>query len=132
MLRRTTYMRCYRRDTSHFKLVSQQSELIVVLLLQLDLSLFELVDLVSNHLHLLDLVCNLALNLFGASALVFELGSQRIKKLVEAGVRGRLHPAMGVGSPNSVVHADSASIAAGRQRRIRIRWKKWRIELDRF
>lgn len=117
MLRRTTDMRGYRGNTSDFKFVPQQPELVVVLLLQLDLSLLELVDLVSNHLHLLDLVGNLALNLFGASALVIELGSKRIKELVEAGVRSRLHPTMGIGSPNCVVHGEAASSAAVRQRR---------------
>ena len=107
-------MRCHRRNTSYLKLVTQQSDLVVVLLLEFDLSLFELVDLVSNHLHLLDLVADLTLNLFRASALVFELGSERIEELVEAGVESRLHPAMGVGSPNSVVHGESASVAVGR------------------
>ena len=68
-------MRRYRRDTSHFKFMSQRPELVIILLLQLDLGLFELVDLVSDHLHLLDLAANLTLNLLGASILIFEFGS---------------------------------------------------------
>jgi hypothetical protein len=75
MLRRATNVRRYRRNTSHFKFVSQRPELVIILLLQLDLGLFKLVDLVSNHLHLLDLAANLTLNLLGASILVFEFGS---------------------------------------------------------
>ena len=96
--------------------MSQQPDLVVVLLFQLDLGLLELVDLVSNHLHLTDLVANLTLNLFGTSALVFELGSEGIKKLVEAGVGSRLHSAMGVGPPDGVVHGDSASIVVEKYR----------------
>jgi hypothetical protein len=112
-----TDMRCHRRNPSHFELMSQQPELVFVLLLQLDLRLFELIDLVSNHLHLLDLVGNLALDLLGASALAVEFGSKRLKKLVKAVVGSGLHPAMGIGSPNGVVHGESASVARERQDR---------------
>ena len=108
MLRRTAYVGCDGWNTSYFQLVSQQPDLIVVLLLQLDLSLLELVDLVSNHLHLLNLIANLTLNLFRASGLGFELRPEGIEKLVEARVRSRLHPAMGIGAPYGVVHRVSA------------------------
>ena len=97
-------MGCAGRNTSHFEFVSQQPDLVVVLLLELDLSLLELVDLVSNHLHLLNLIANLTLNLLRASGLGFELGPKGIEKLVEARVRSRLHPAMGIGPPYGVVH----------------------------
>lgn len=108
MLRRTAYVGCDGRNTSHFELVSQQPDLVVVVLLQLDLSLLELVDLVSNHLHLLNLIANLTLNLFRAPGLSFELRPERIEKFVEARVRSRLHPAMGIGPPYGVVHRVSA------------------------
>jgi hypothetical protein len=104
MLRRTTNVWRYRGNTSRFKFVSQHPELVIVLLLQLDLGLFKLVDFVSNHLHLLDLAANLTLNLLRASVLVFEFGSQRIEEFVEASVRSRLHPTMGVRASDSVVH----------------------------
>ena len=109
-------MRRYCRNTSHFKLVSQQADLVIVLLLQLNLSLLELVDLVSYHLHLLDLVANLALDLFGASSLALKLRPEGVEKLIEARIRSRLHPAMGIRPPNGVVHGVPASIGAVRQR----------------
>jgi hypothetical protein len=115
MLRGATNVRRYRRNTSHFKFVSQRPELVIILLLQLDLGLFKLVDLVSNHLHLLDLAANLTLNLLGASILVFEFGSQRLKKFVEASVRSR-HPTMGVRGSDSVVHVGPGSSDTRRYR----------------
>ena len=113
MLRRTTDVWRYRRYTSRFKFVSQHPELVIVLLLQLDLGLFKLVDLVSNHLHLLNLAANLTLNLLGASVLVFKFGSQRIKEFVEASIRSRLHPTMGVRASDSVVHVGPGSSDTG-------------------
>jgi hypothetical protein len=110
-----TDMRCYRRNTSHFELMSQQPDLVVVILLQLDLRLLELIDLVSNHLHLLDLVGYLALDLLRASALAVEFGSERLKELVETVVGSWLHPAMGIGSPDGVVHGECDSVARERQ-----------------
>ena len=59
--------------------MSKSSDLVVILLLQFDLGLLELVDLVANHLHFLDLGANLAFDLIGASALVLELCSELFK-----------------------------------------------------
>lgn len=109
-------MRRYRRDASHFKFMSQRPELVIILLFQFNLGLFELVNLVSNHLHLLDLAANLTLNLLGASILVFEFGSQRLKEFVEASIRSRLHPTMGVRASDSVVHVGPGSSDTGRYR----------------
>jgi hypothetical protein len=120
-----TYMRRYRRNTSHFELMSQQPDLVVVLLLQLDLRLFELIDLVSNHLQLLDLVGNLALDLLRASVLAVEFGSKRVKKLVKAVVGSWLHPAMGIGATDGVVHGESASIARERREKTGSRGAGW-------
>jgi hypothetical protein len=121
-----TYMRRYCGNTSYFELMSQQPDLVVVLLLQLDLRLFELIDLVSDHLQLLDLVGDLALNLLRASALAVKFGSKRVKKLAKAVVGSWLHPAMGIGCTDGVVHGESAAMARERRERTDSRGAGWR------
>ena len=77
-------MRLHRLDSAHLQLVSKHSDLSLVVLLHLQLVLFELVDLVTDEFHLLDLLCDLALDLFRGAALIVELGSEGVQDLIEA------------------------------------------------
>ena len=69
MLRRTTKMcRHRRRATSQFQLLSEHANFCLVVLLHLQLVLFQLIDLVPDQFHLLNLLIDLS----------FHLGSLRL------------------------------------------------------
>lgn len=77
-------MRLNRLPTTHVELVPKHSNLSLVVLLHLQLILLKLVDLIADELHLLNLLSDLILHLFGGAALIVELGSERVKDLIEA------------------------------------------------
>lgn len=83
MLRRAWQMCLHGRTTAKFELVSQHTYLCLVILLQLQLVLFKLIDLVPDQFHLLYLLRNLGLCLLRASGLALELGSQGVKDIVQ-------------------------------------------------
>jgi hypothetical protein len=53
-------------------------------LLHLQLILLQLIDLVSDQFHLLDLLSDLILDLLAGAALVFEFRSQRVEDLIQS------------------------------------------------
>lgn len=63
MLRRSADVGLNLGAAAHFEFVSENADLRLVFLLHLQLILFELIDLVSDQLHLLNLLSNLVLNL---------------------------------------------------------------------
>ena len=63
MLRWTTKMRLHLRTTAHFQLVSKHSNFSLIFLLHLQLILLKLVDLVTDQLHLLNLLGDLVFDL---------------------------------------------------------------------
>jgi hypothetical protein len=56
VLRRATEMRLHLRASAHLQFVSQHADLSLVVLLHLELVLLQLVDLVPDELHLLNLL----------------------------------------------------------------------------
>lgn len=76
-----------RSAAAHVELMAQSANLVLVVLLDLQLVLFQLIDLVPNELHLLDLLGNLALKLLRAAILIVELCAQGIKDFIEAVIR---------------------------------------------
>lgn len=83
MLRWTWQMCLHRRTTAKLELVSQHTYLCLVILLQLQLVLFKLIDLVPDQFHLLYLLRNLRLRLLRASGLALEFGSQGVEDIVQ-------------------------------------------------
>lgn len=77
-------MRLNRLYAAHLQLMSKHSDLSLVVLLHLQLILLELVDFVSNKFHLLDLLRNLAFDLFRGPTLTVELGAESVEDLIEA------------------------------------------------
>ena len=63
MLRRATKMRLDLGASTHLQFVSQHADLSLIVLLHLELVLLQLVDLIANEFHLLNLLGNLALDL---------------------------------------------------------------------
>ncbi len=84
MLWRTSNVRLGRYATSNLKLMSEDSNFILVFLLHFELILLELVDFIANQLHLLDLLCDLAFNLLGTPTLVVEFGAKGVEDLSQA------------------------------------------------
>jgi hypothetical protein len=77
-------MRLDRLSATHLELVPKHSDLSLVVLLHFQLILLELVNLVADELHLLDLLGDLVFHLFGGAVLIVELGSERVEDLIEA------------------------------------------------
>ncbi len=65
----------------------KHSNLSLVVLFHFQLVLLELVDLVANEFHLLDLLRHLALHLFRGATLVVELGPKVVQDLIQAMIR---------------------------------------------
>lgn len=63
--------------------MAQHSNLSLIVLFHFQLVLFELVDLVTDQLHLLDLLGDLILDLFRGATLILEFGSQRVHNLIK-------------------------------------------------
>ena len=84
MLWRTSNVRLRRYATSNLKLMSEDSNFILVFLLHFELILLELIDFVANQLHLLNLLCDLAFHLLGTSTLVVEFGAKGVEDLSQA------------------------------------------------
>lgn len=103
-------MRWHRRAASHLNFMSQQPDFVFRILLHFDRGLFELIHFVPDHLHFLDLSADLTFDLVGSSALIFELRSKLFHDLIQASIGNRLHPAVGVGATNSVVHLDGLDL----------------------
>ena len=87
MLRRATKVRLDRLYATHIELMPEHADLSLVVLFHLQLVLLELVHLVANQFHLLDLLRNLAFDLFRRSTLVVEFGSKRVHDLIETMIR---------------------------------------------
>ena len=73
-----------RLYAAHLELVSKHSDLSLVVLLHFELVLLELVYFVSNKFHLLDLLGDLAFDLFRRPTLTVELGAESVEDLIEA------------------------------------------------
>lgn len=76
---------------AHFEFMAQVADLILVVLLHLELILFQLIDLVTDELHLLYLLRDLRLHLLRATALALEFRPQLIEDFIQStSVRRRL------------------------------------------
>ena len=62
----------------------EHSDLSLVVLLHLQLVLLELIDLIPYEFHFLDLLCDLAFDLFRRPTLTVEFGAKSVEDLIEA------------------------------------------------
>lgn len=77
-------MAWWASTTSEVEFMSQHTNLLLVFLFHFELILLELVYLVANELHLLNLLGDLRFHGFGASILILEFRSQLFDEIVEA------------------------------------------------
>jgi hypothetical protein len=82
MLRRSAEMGLHLRASAHLKFMSQHADFSLVVLLHLELILFELIDFVTDKLHLLNLLGDLAFDLLRVAALIVEFRPKRIHNFV--------------------------------------------------
>ena len=80
-------MRLHRRTAAYIQFVPKHSDFGLVVLLHLKLVLLELVDLVPDQFHLLNLLRDLCFDLLRAPVLVVEFLTDRVEDLVETMVR---------------------------------------------
>ena len=68
-------VRLNRSAATQVQLVSQHAYLCLIIVLHLQLVLLELVDLVTDQFHLLDLLCHRCFSLIRAATLSLKLGA---------------------------------------------------------